>query len=532
MKTAIDHYSLGKQKEIEASNFPCGSSFFRGRFTCPECGENVFWTSSKYSNHFSHYQKTETSVECDRRVDGNSSLTIYERIGLPLYLRINNSNFYLSMGFRAIPFDILQRASREEAYMEISENVTKSLNKYKYFINEERFYSDATTFILINFIPRYEHQYIVSFSKHDIGHSLKEIWSDYADGVSSEGALFTSNERGGKKIKHGDSISANTEYYWVKKEHKLPNYIPGIEMKLCGNLILKDEKYYVFKGSFNVSLSNEYQFKQLAAYLKNYMKVFLLEKQPEVIPLWPPCVRVGDGYEVSDMEKNMFCNVISGNETPKVFIYQNKNIYPKELLIKKIGEENSIISFKVSNNSTLINIDRKVISTGTYFKYKKTELGELESEIVEIGNDRYCDIRLLHQIRTDKELKFRTLTNVEVIRVDGKGNISKFKSTDCALEIKELKYHDSIYILSHNRLIYSADIERYKVINPVIDYDDSKLYEFLKVHNRDVRVVMPAAIRKRIIDMLTLYKNSKKYLYDYLQKNTIPVTFMRLFGGK
>ncbi|MBV4421015.1 hypothetical protein [Clostridium tyrobutyricum] len=531
MKTAIYHYSLGKQKEIEASNFARGSNFPPGRFTCPECGENVFWKSSKYSNCFSHYQKKETSPECDRRVDGSSSLTIYERIGLPVYLRINNGNFYLAMGFRPVPSDILQKASREEAYIEISENIRNSFSKYKYFVNEERFYSNATTFIPIDFIPRHEHQYNISFSKGDIEYSLKKIWSDYADGFSNAGALFTSNECGGKKIRHGDSISANKGYYWVRKDTGLPNYIPGIEMKLCGNLVLKDEKYYVFKGSFIASLSNKCHFRQLADYLKNYMKVFLLEKQPEIIPLWPPCIRVGDGYNVPDIGKNMFCNIVSGNEIPKVFIYQGSNIYPREPLIKKTSKENSIISFRIFSDSVLINVDRKMISTGTYFKYTKTELEELESEIVEIENNEYCDVNSLHQIRTDKELKFHTLTDVEVIRVERKGNISKFRSTDGILEIKELKYQDKIYILSHNRLIYSADIERDKISSYGIDYDDTELYDFLKVHNRDVRVVMPVGVRKIIIKMLFLYSASKKYLYDYLEKNMIPVTLAHLLGG-
>ncbi|OAA91885.1 hypothetical protein [Clostridium ljungdahlii] len=527
MKTAIYHYSLGKQKEVQASDFIRGSSFPPGKFTCPECGENVFLTSRKYSILFSHYEKKETSPECDRRVDGKSSLTIYERIGLPLYLRINNGNFYLSMGFRPISFDILQTASREGAYIEISENVRNSLNKYKYFINQERFYSDATTFIPIDFIPRHEHQYSISFSKGDSGYSLKKIWSDYADGFSNAGALFTSNECGGKKIRHGDSISSNKDYYWVRKDTEIPKYISGIEMKLCGNLVLKDEKYYVFKGSFIASLSNQRQFRQLAGYLKKYMKVFLLEKQPEIIPLWPPCVRVCDGYDVSDVGKDIFCNVVSGNETPKVFIYQSSKIYPREPLIKKTSAENRIISFRISSESILVNVDRKMISTGTYFKYTKTELEELESEIVEIENNEYCDVNSLHQIRTDKELKFQTLTDVEVIRVDRRGNISKSKSTDGTLEIKELMYQDRIYILSHNRLIYSANIEREKISS----YDDIKLYDLLKAHNKDVRVVMPVGVRKIIIKMLISYSASKKYLYDYLEKNTIPVTLANLLGG-
>ena len=44
-------------------------------------------TGSKYSNFFSHFKKTDISAECDRCVDGVSTISLYQRMGLPIYLR-------------------------------------------------------------------------------------------------------------------------------------------------------------------------------------------------------------------------------------------------------------------------------------------------------------------------------------------------------------------------------------------------------------------------------------------------------------
>ena len=87
MKTAIDCYARGKQREANADEYSRMRSYSQGRFICPECGELVHLTGSKYSNHFSHYKKTDISAQCDRRVDGMPTQSVYERIGLPLYLR-------------------------------------------------------------------------------------------------------------------------------------------------------------------------------------------------------------------------------------------------------------------------------------------------------------------------------------------------------------------------------------------------------------------------------------------------------------
>ena len=85
MKTAIDFYERGKLKEANADEYNRSSYYSKNRFICPECGEPVHLTGSKYANFFSHYKKTDISAECERRVDAIPSSSLYQRMGLPLY---------------------------------------------------------------------------------------------------------------------------------------------------------------------------------------------------------------------------------------------------------------------------------------------------------------------------------------------------------------------------------------------------------------------------------------------------------------
>ena len=97
MKTAIDRYVLGSEKEVSADDFY--NQYIprkNDRFFCPECGEKVFWVSKggTQPNKFNHFKRTDATPECDKRVDGRSDLYLYERVGLPLYLsRISSDNY-------------------------------------------------------------------------------------------------------------------------------------------------------------------------------------------------------------------------------------------------------------------------------------------------------------------------------------------------------------------------------------------------------------------------------------------------------
>ena len=59
MKTALDFYERGKQKEANADEYDRSRYYSKDKFICPECGEAVHLTGSRYSNHFAHFKKKD-----------------------------------------------------------------------------------------------------------------------------------------------------------------------------------------------------------------------------------------------------------------------------------------------------------------------------------------------------------------------------------------------------------------------------------------------------------------------------------------
>lgn len=125
MKYAVDRYSLGNETEVNADDFD-GKAYIpgrRSRFFCPECGEIVFFRAKggSHPNQFFHQEKTESTPECDKRVDGRSELSLNQRVGLPLYLTgILSDHYQLSIGFPALGAEMLQKAAQAGYTVEIS----------------------------------------------------------------------------------------------------------------------------------------------------------------------------------------------------------------------------------------------------------------------------------------------------------------------------------------------------------------------------------------------------------------------------
>lgn len=76
MKTALDFYARGKQKEANADEYDRFRYYSRDRFICPECGEAVHLTGSKYSNHFAHFKKNDVSAESIVVFEGDAIIEI------------------------------------------------------------------------------------------------------------------------------------------------------------------------------------------------------------------------------------------------------------------------------------------------------------------------------------------------------------------------------------------------------------------------------------------------------------------------
>ena len=367
MKFAIDRFvnnREGQEMEVSAADIyeQChGGKPLRAdtRFYCPECHERVFWrcrsSSGRLPDVFSHYAKTDSSPECDKRVDGHSDLYIYERTGLPLYLSLKYGDVYsLNIAFPAIGEHLLRIASENNVAIKINDSMDVK-------VTQSRFFSDETTLIPVAFLPPHEKNYRISISAPTSLIGLRKKWSDYADGFASGGAIFNIQSSGGKKIKRGDSITIGKEYYAVAKDliprtwYSKPLY-PEIKHRVVGKIALNNTTYNVYVFSVDVSADSS-RFETLNTFFYNHFKVWLVEQTATIVPIWPPIIERGDWISFSPRGQ-VYCSVESGNDSPKVFTYTGSNAL--DVPVRTDANGNNSVKFNIySNDPTMVSVDRK-----------------------------------------------------------------------------------------------------------------------------------------------------------------------------
>ncbi len=514
MKTALDFYARGKQKEANADEYDRSRYYSRDRFICPECGEAVHLTGSRYSNHFAHFKKSDVSAECDRRVDGSPTDSVYERIGLPIYMRKNSSgDFYLYMGFKALPPMLMEKAIKESISVKID-------GKSTYRINNERFSCEGIALIPLDYIPLSGHKYHLCYEPMNKVYEVLQHWSDYADGFSYEGAIFTVSEQGGKKIRHGDSITTEKTYYWVRRQSRLPSFIPGIEMEECGHLILKDNVLNVFCGSFSSNLSDA-EFNCLTSYLRSNLKIHLLEKQPEFVPIWPPVVKTEDGYIVNNREQSVYGYIVSGNDNPRIYVYQGIRKIPDEL-----DSANHLICVKVWAQEALVNIDRKYVSSGTLLLKRPRVIITNDVEIYELIDDRYVSLEKENVYRNCNKILFKSGHQTDFILVRKSGQIEKNGGMGEYI-FENLKDGDSIYVLQNRYLVNILAILIEKQQGD-IKISDEELYRLLRKFKRTKKVELPYKFRIQIYEIQDKVVLSRNYLNNMLKGNSISTAMIKV----
>ena len=357
MKYAIDRFVNNREgKEIEVSASDIYEQYGGGyiprkhdRFFCPECQEKVFWRcrGGQQPDVFYHQKKTDFSPECDKRVDGNSDLHIYERTGLPIYITRKYGDVYnLNIAFPALGEQRLQQAYNNKITVSINGKLTVP-------VTPTQFYADEITPIPIDFIPYYGKNYSIEISGTG-AYTIQKRWSDYADGFSSEGAIFSIHNSFGKKIKRGDSITIETEYYLIAKEFK--PFFSEIRTQKIGRIHLNGSDYGVYIFSINVSVDSN-RFNSINSYFYSRFKVWLLEKAATVLPLWPPVIDHGDQLIFSN-KATIYCDVESGNSTPKVFTYIGKDV--RQIPVDEDYHNNKTVKLGVySYEPTVVSVDRK-----------------------------------------------------------------------------------------------------------------------------------------------------------------------------
>ena len=365
MKYAIDRYETGSEKEVSADIF-YGEYIPQKhvRFFCPECGEPVFWRSRGGSqpDKFSHYSKTELSPECDKRVDGNLKLNLYERVGLPVYLTVRAGNqFCLNIGFPALNEQLLLKAHRQQ----IQVCVAGAGYQKTIVVDAGNFLEDSITLVPVNFVPKMGENYVVTIFPKEKALEIQKSWSDYADGFSCGGAIFAYGETEGKKIRRGDTVSPDRQYYVIARCFMPPQ---EILWKKLGTISLSKEVYQVYLITICVSIEDINRYRYVENYLQKEFGVWLLQTSPELIPLWPPVTEQGAMVPVLSRSK-MFCAISSGNDVPNVYRYDGTEV--SSMVVGK-GESGSYtVSFSVALREMILSVDRKYVGREVSFQDKE-----------------------------------------------------------------------------------------------------------------------------------------------------------------
>lgn len=187
------------------------------KFICPECGEYVaFVSGNKKKPYFRHCNSNEYTKNCDFRTQTQTYSSIYEKLGLPMYIKKVGENYYeLFIGFYKLEEYILKLAEDLDCNVDITKAGENEEQIETYSINSNRFSINSTSLIRVDFIS---FRYHLKYNSTRVGKYLLERWGNNIEGILDSGTLFEFNENGGRKIRINDEITTNTDYYLIAKE--------------------------------------------------------------------------------------------------------------------------------------------------------------------------------------------------------------------------------------------------------------------------------------------------------------------------
>ena len=184
------------------------------------------------------------------------------------------------------------------------------------------------------------------------------------------GAIFSYEETGGKKIRRGDCISTQKNYYFVTRGN-LPPY-KEIDYSMIGTLKIGNDTYRVLRVRITSSVNDKATFSAISIYLKKYYGVWLLECQPELIPIWPPVVQREYCIPVNNYN-NVVCAVSSGNIDPNVYVYSEYSV--KKISVQHDYGEVSTVNIVLGNRPIVLSVDRKYVGREITFHCSQLQWG-------------------------------------------------------------------------------------------------------------------------------------------------------------
>lgn len=527
MKRAIDNYLTGMQREIDAIELRGISiSSSQERFMCSDCGEFVALVNPTHKlPFFRHTNKTINSPQCEKRVDISANISIYERTGLPLYIRRTRENqFDLLIGFSALGISELKTAKINGVGIEIdaSRENCGHIGNIKFLVNETSFYTDQTTLKPLNFVPSNEKDYSINYTGRGKMEGIRSKWSDYADGFTAFGAIFAYGEKGGRKVKKGDSITTNTKYFLATKHRAFPE-LKGLSIKWIGNLPLTYEAYDIYEIEFITEGLTEREFKLASSFCINNLRVTLLYKKSELIPIWPPCIHSDKSYETTTDAKEVFLKVKSGNDYPCAFEHIGKEV--NEINLNKSEAGCNYFVIDASNYKLALSVDRKYSGNIITISCNKHCSGEerlkliaLDSNKIEYNIGTHLQLPVLRELNIIANFKATIYHKVKGYR------FVKYKGQEAGIQITNLSKEDELIIYSPSaevgRIVFLTDKKRAAEC-----HNADSIYEKL-IRSQLPLVQTPPWLRNKVRE-IGKTDACQKLLKKYVEDDEIPIGALR-----
>lgn len=515
MEKAKENYKSGEIRIVSAEQIKKQHgrtiSSEEKRFFCLTCGEYVAYVNSvKKKSYFRHIKKTAETKECELRTEGQNKLFVYQKVGLPIYIKKNqNDKFSIHIGFYGIDKKDIQPLKNENIIISSSKDNKNFENKY--FIDDINFNIENTTLKQINFIcPKYK----ILYSSRKAHNTLNKIWGNEIEGINDNGAIFKYGENGGRKVRINEEITIDTDYYCISQDDNIFKGIFGIDSEEVGYISVKNGVYKVYKIRMIFNLWNR---KELCEFFREYFKVDLVAKSSEIIPLWPPTIDTDKNIVLFYTQMKLLLLLKSVQPNPSLFIHRIdyfSNVDIEEIEHKKYA----FTVFPISLERAL-NLGYEYNSDYWMLSNYKGKITSFSNEIViKDIYENVIDEGTHNKLPIEGKLKIYSNSEIDIIHYRNNLVFRSYKIKKQENIIENLRYNDKLVVKIGLKKKLLLEYEELKEAN---SFDDNEIYNRLKKLNG---IYEPVDIYTRaFLNKLKNYPKTYCLIRLYISTNKMPL---------
>lgn len=532
MDKAKEIYLLGKEKLVSAEEikkkYLNTVPYKQKHFICSCCGEYVTYVRrTYYKSYFKHANENELTKLCELKSNFDAQFSIYERTGLPLYLKKTGDKIYeLYVGFYSIEEGKYNRLINENGNISIK-SYKENMDEYCNFnLNENNFSNNNTILKKIDFISS---KYRIYYSTENIQRILKNTWGNEIDGIQSSGALFSFSENGGKKIKVNEDVTTNTEYLYLGKSDKLFDFHKGIKSELIGSILFNMNYGVTTYNIYKIILSayEENDFKNLSEFCRDKFKLSLIYKPAKIISMWPPTIISNQGIKYVNNEKESLCILENDEGTGSLYLHYSSDVDVVEG--EEISTNKYLVKIPIKNYKIPITINEKYNSIYTFNNGYIDNVKQHKNEVKLLDkNNKEITIQTKTKLPPKKIIKIEAISRCKVIRVK-KNNIYLIHKITNEEEfyIDNIEFGDRILITDSLKETILLEYKRdERLINNNID-DEKVLLRLSKLE--EPYIGCPVWIKK----VLLIVRNRPKtyaLVHNYIVCNRVPIKALKFLN--